>query len=927
MPGTARGSSVGNDHGTREAARSLTLAGDVGRTTGSEAKLVKGLFSLKGVDVLLSDGSTARVRVIRPSDAQAVVEFHGRLSPETIWLRYFTPHPHLSEAEVAQLVRSDDPDHVALVVERDGRIIAIAQYEREPGKDEAEVAFVIEDAFQGRGIGTTLLGHLASIARQHGIKIFVADTLSVNTQMLQVFRNAGFVRHSRHSGDGIVRVVLDIAPTEQARQAADARDAHAIVASMERLLRPRAVAVIGAARERGKIGHELLTNIVKSGFTGPVYPVNPNARAVASLPSWPSIQAVPEKVDLAVISVPAAMVLEEVRACGEAGVGALVIVTAGFAEMGPKGKEMQDEIVGLAHDYGMRVVGPNCFGLLNTDPAYSLNATFAPDQALLGRVGFVSQSGGLGIAILAEARERGLGLSSFVSMGNKADVSGNDLLIWWENDPNTDVALMYLESFGNPRRFARLARRISKAKPIVVVKSGRSSAGMRAASSHTAALATQDRVVDAVLEQTGVIRVESIEELFDLSEFLGNQPLPVGKRVGILTNSGGPGVLAADACAGHGLEVPALSEELKGKLAKADPGFAALGNPVDLGAGASAKAYEECLKALMASGEVDAVMVVFTPPIVTRADEVMTAVKSAVDWAVAKGHDIPVTASMLGTPKGQSLVRSDGKRIPLLTYPENAARVIGRAVEYSNWRKRPEGSFLSREGIDINGARALLESSKDEDGWVLGSAALSVLSCYGIPVVRTEQVASPKEAAQAAESIGCPVALKIMGHGIVHKSDIGGVALGLQSPEEAAKAYRRMRARVGESMTGAVVQPMAPEGVETIVGFLQDPSFGPQVLFGLGGTAVELLGDSMLRLAPLSDLDAWDMVHGLKGSPLLTGGYRGAKPVDTKALAELLQRVGALAEDLPEVLEMDANPVTARPDGVLVLDARLRVGA
>jgi acetyl coenzyme A synthetase (ADP forming)-like protein len=891
--------------------------GRPGGAPGGRAQADPGPLDPEGVDVLLADGSTARVRPIRPEDGPAVVELHGRLSKESVVRRYFGAHPRLSDEEVARLTRSGDPDHLALVAERAGRLVGIAQYDRTVGADEAEVAFVVDDAFQGRGVGTLLLEHLAAAGRRHGIRRFVADTMADNHRMLSVFRNVGFARRSSLE-HGIVHVVLDIAPSEQALEAADQRDRLAVVQSMRRLLRPGSVAVIGASRTPGTIGHELVRNLVAGGFQGPVYPVNPNARHVASLPCWPSVEALPAEIDLAVVAVPAPAVPDVVEACGRKGVGALVVVSSGFAETGPEGAAAERAVVRLAHAYGMRLVGPNCFGVLETDPAVSLNATFAPVPPLPGRVGFVSQSGGLGIAILGEARARGLGLSSFVSMGNKADVSGNDLLTWWEQDPRTDVALLYLESFGNPRKFARLARRISRTKPIVVVKAGRSGPGRAAASSHTAALASPDQAVDALVHQTGAIRVDTIEELFDVAEVLVHQPLPTGRRLGILTNAGGPGVLAADAAAGLGLVVAPLSIGTEQAIRASSPSAAAVSNPVDLGAAASAEAYERCLGVLLRSGEVDAVLVIFTPPLVTGTEEVARAVVRGAD---ASTSSVPVLVSLLGTTEGRAALRAGRRPVPCFTYPETALRALAHAVRHAEWRARPKGTVPALDRVDANAARRLLEGA---EAWVTGTLALSVLAAYGLAVAPTEEATTADAAAEAAKRFGFPVALKAHGPGLLHKADVGGVRLGLRSPEEVAAAFEAMHAALGATMSGALVQPMAETGAETIIGFVRDRAFGPQVLFGLGGTAVELLGDHVVRLAPLTDVEAAEMVRGLKGSPLLLG-YRGSTPVDLDALVDALLRVSRLADDLPEIAELDANPVVATPSGALVLDARLRV--
>lgn len=881
---------------------------------------------LEGVDVVLADGSLAHVREVRADDATRIAAFNEAQSLETIRLRYFNAHRILSERELERLTRTGDPDHLALVVEQDRTLVAVAQYDREVGRDEAEVAFLVGDDHQGKGVGTILLEHLASAARRNGIKRFVASTLADNRRMLDVFASVGFARRSTLEHD-VVGVVLDITPTRQAQEAADERDRIAVVQSLRHLLSPRSVAVVGASRHPGTIGYELVRNLVDGGLEGPVYPVNPHTDHVASLPCWPTVSAVPGPVDLAVVAVPASSVPGVVDECGRKGVGSLVIVSAGFAEASEDGRAAQREVLRTARRHGMRVVGPNCFGVLSTDPAVSMNATFAADVPMAGHVGFASQSGGLGIAILAEAKVRHLGLSSFVSLGNKADVSGNDLITWWEADDRTRVILLYLESLGNARKFARLARRIGRTKPIVVVKSGRSRAGQRAASSHTAAMASPETAVDALFAQAGVLRVDTVEELFDTAETLVDQPLPSGRRVAVLTNSGGPGVLAADAASGHGLEVVELSPATQHRLRQITPSAGGVRNPVDLGAEASAEAYGKSLEVLLADDEVDSVVVVFTPPLVTQTDDVARAVVRATDAAAQAGQERPVVVSLLGSTSGRAILRTASHPIPSFTYPETAVRALARATQYADWRAQPAGEVPELAGFDLAGVRAVLErDGADTDGWLTGVDALDVLAACGIPVQPTSPVGTADEAAERAAELGFPVVLKAVGAGIVHKSDIGGVRLGLTSTDEVAAAFDDMRTHVGERMRGAILQPMAEVGVEVIAGFVQDLAFGPQVLFGLGGVAVELLGDHATRLAPLTDRDARSMVLGLHSSPLLTG-YRGSAPVDVDGLVDLVLRVGRLAEEVPELVEMDANPVIVTAERPVVVDARLRVAA
>jgi len=880
--------------------------------------------SPSGFDVLLVDGTTAHIRSSAPSDASVIGAFYARLSHESIVLRYFSAHPQLSAQEIEQLTTPDGIDIVVFVAELHDMIIAIAQYYREPGRDEAEVAFLVDDLYQSHGLGTILLEHLALEARRHGIRRFVASTLSENHKMLRVFADAGFV-HQYHRDAEVVRVVLDIQPSAEALAATEARDRTATVRSMARLLEPHSIAVVGAGRQRGTIGHELLRNLLANGFQGPVYPVNPSASYVASIPCWPSVKAIPGEVDLAVIAVPEPAVEQAVEDCGEKGVSALVVITAGFAERGSVGSDTQRALAALAHRHGMRMVGPNCFGVINTNPSVSMNATFAPETPLPGHVGFASQSGGLGIAILGEAAARDLGLSSFVSMGNKADVSGNDLLQWWEEDQATTVIMLYLESFGNPRKFNRIARRVGHSKPIIAVKSGRSQAGTRAASSHTAALASSDDAVDALFHQTGVVRVETIEELFDVGEILAHQPVPTGRRVTIVGNAGGPGVLAADACISHGLEVPELSADLQSVLADLLPPGASVGNPIDLAASATAEGYTQALDALLASDEIDAVIVIFTPPLVTRADDVAHAVVAAVNAAAVAGRNKSVVASFLGAATARPILHGASRPVPCFAYPENAARALAHAAAYGRWLARPLGVIPLLDNTQPNVARRLIAAAcPSGSGWLTGADANGVLAAYGIGVVSTTLVRDVEAAVAEVKRLGCPVALKAWGPAIVHKSDVGGVRLAVTGPDAVKVAFTEMAATLGDSMEGAVVQPMVNGGVETIVGFVQNPEFGPQVVFGLGGTAVELLGDAVTRLAPLTDLDARDMVLGLRAAPLLLG-YRGSQPVDIEALVDVVLRLGRLAEDLPEIAEADCNPVIATSAGAYVVDARMRV--
>jgi acetyl coenzyme A synthetase (ADP forming)-like protein len=876
-------------------------------------------------DVVSADGRTVRIRPIRPDDDERVLRLYERLSPESMYLRFFSPVPAAMAHQTERLTQVDQDQHVAIVAEHGDDLVAMARYDREPPGDTAEVAFVVDDAHQGRGLGTLLLEHLAAIGRGQGIRRFVATTLPQNRRMLEVFRDAGYEVTS-HFEQGTFEVSFSIGATEASLAAQLDREHRAEGRSVAELLTPSSIAVIGAGRRRGTIGHEILRNLLAGGFTGAVYPVNANAHSVAGVRAYPTIGDVPEEVDLAVVTVPAADVPDTVRQCAAKAVRGLVIVSAGFAETGGDQAQVEHELVELARRHGMRVVGPNCMGVINTNPMVGMNATFAPFVPTAGRIAFSSQSGGLGIELLGRAAELGLGISTFVSVGNKADVSGNDLLQYWEEDPDTDVILLYLESFGNPRKFARLARRVSRAKPIIAVKSGRTQAGSRAAGSHTAALASSDVAVEALFRQAGVIRVDTLEELFDATQVLAHQPLPSGTRVAIVSNGGGPGILAADACAGAGLEVPELSAATQSALRDLASPDAGVRNPIDLVASASATTYERALRTVLAEDQIDAVIVIFVPPLVTQPDAVARAIRAAANDAGRK----PLVACFLGRHGIPDALRSshaDERSIPSFAFPESAAAALGHAAGYAAWRRRPEGSVPDLPDVDVQRAQVIVarEIGASSDGaWLAPSVAATLCECFGVAVVSTVRVEASSEAVEAAEELGYPVALKAGSGGIVHRTDVGAVHLSLASAEAVEHAFTAMYERLGDEMGGAIIQPMVEPGIETIIGLTRDPLFGSLVVFGMGGTAAELMRDTALRILPITDLDAREMVRSLRMSPLLFG-YRGAPAVDVEMLEQLLLRVGRLAEEVPEVAEMDCNPVIASPEGVSVVDVKVHL--
>jgi acetyl coenzyme A synthetase (ADP forming)-like protein len=872
-------------------------------------------------DVVLADGGTAQVRPIRADDAQALPDLHARLSEESIYKRFFSPHPVLTAEEIERFANVDYADRMALVAVINDELVAVARYDRVPDGDAAEVAFVVDDRHQGRGLGTLLLEHLAGIARERGISRFVADTLVGNEAMLGVFRDAGFDQARHFDAAGVIHVSFPITPTATSVRAAEERERVASVRSVERLLRPRSIAVVGAGRRPGSIGHALLQNLLDSGFTGDLFPVHPTAERIADLRAHPSVRDIPSDVDLAIIAVPAAAVWNVVDDCGTKGVRCLVVITAGFAETGGAGLDAERELVHRAHAYGMRMVGPNCMGIMNTDPSIRMNATFAPFRPVPGRVAFSSQSGALGIAMLEEADRLGLGISSFVSVGNKADISGNDLLRFWEQDPLTDVVLLYLESFGNPRKFSRVARQVARTKPVIAVKSGRSQAGTRAASSHTAALASADIAVDALFRQTGVIRVDTLQQLFDVAQVLAHQPLPSGNRVAIVGNAGGPGILVADAAESIGLEVPELSPAAQAQLRSFVAAAAAVQNPVDLVASASAEEFEGAMRVVLAEEGIDAVIVVFIPPLVTKPDDVASAIARATADATK-----PTLAVFLATEDAPEALRSGPRVVPTFRYPEPAAHALGHAVAYARWLARPEGRVPELPGLDTAAARALVATalgSHPDGTWLDPVSAVALLSAYGIPVANSRRVASAGEAMATAAELGFPVALKAAGD-IIHKTDLGAVRLGLETADAVHDAYVAMESSLGATMGGAVLQSMVSSGVETIVGVLHDPSFGPLVMFGSGGTAVELFADRAVRILPLTDLDVAELVRSTRGSPLLFG-YRGGAPVDVAGLEALVHRVGRLVDDVPEIAEMDLNPVIVSASGAVVVDAKIRL--
>jgi acetyl coenzyme A synthetase (ADP forming)-like protein len=866
-------------------------------------------------DIVLRDGSTLRLRPVRPGDEAALKELHDRLSPDSAYFRFFGLRAD-SDDEVSRLLRTDYDNEFSLVAESGMRLSGVASYSRNLRFPErAEVAFTIADALQGRGVGTRMLETLATIARDHHIRVFDAYVLHDNDRMTRVFLDSGF-QVERRLEEGVFHVVLRLEPTAAYEARAAERSQHAATASMKNFFEPKAVAVIGANRERGKIGSEILHNLA-GGFTGRLFAVHPSASSVEGIPAYGSVTAIPEPIDLAVIAAPAAHVGTIVDECVAKGVKALVIISAGFSETGADGRAREREILEKVRAAGIRLIGPNCMGIINTNPAVCLNATFSPVAPIEGRIAFSTQSGALGLAILDYARELNIGISTFVSVGNKTDVSGNDLIQYWADDPHTDVILLYLESFGNPRRFAQIARRVARKKPIVAVKAGRSQAGARAASSHTGALAASDAVVDALFRQAGVVRTNTLEELFDVATLLAHQPLPEGPRVAVLTNAGGPGILAADACEANGLQLAPLGESTIAALRAFLPAAASVANPVDMLASAPPDHYRRATKLLLADTAIDSLLVIFIPPLVTEAKEVARAIVEG-----SAGTRKPVLANFISARGAPPELAP----LPSYMFPEAAVTALARATAYGAWRRRPTGSIPTLTGVDRPVIRAMIDGALARgEGWLTPVEAETLVAAVGVSTAKARLVTSGEEAVVMGRELGYPVALKAVGPEILHKSDLGGVMLDIRDGDTLGEAFRTMKARVGTAMTGATVQQMVPGGVDLLVGALFDSTFGPLVACGSGGVLVDLLQDTVFRIHPLTDVDATEMVRSLKAAALLHG-YRGHPPADEAAAIDVLLRISALLEICPEIHELDINPLKVLDRGARAVDVRVRVG-
>lgn len=876
--------------------------------------------------VVLADGGIGRVRPIVPADAAGLDAMFHRMGRDSVYQRFFRHKSTLSPDELEYFTTVDYDDRMAFVMEIGQHIVAVGRYDRMPDAPTvAEVAFGVEDGHQGRGIGSHLLTHLTNYARNNGVSAFRAYVLPDNYAMMRVFRGAGYAM-KRDIEQGVYTVEFPVEMTSEVVQMSGAHEQRAVANSLLPVFYPRSVAIVGASRDEHSIGGRLMRNILGAHFSGTVYPVNPNAASVSSVKAYTSVSAIPDPVDLAIVVVPARFVLDVARDCAAKGVKGIVVISAGFSETGPAGAELEDQLLAVCRDAGMRMIGPNCMGLLNTDPAVRLDVTFAPAFPPQGNVAMSSQSGALGIAILDYARESDIGISTFVSVGNKADVSGNDLMLYWEGDPATDVILLYVESFGHPRRFARIARRIAHRKPIVAVKSGRTAAGARAASSHTGALASVEVAVSALFRQAGVIRTDTLEQMFEVASLLANQPLPQGRRVAVLTNAGGPAILAVDALESEDLEVVEFSPELQMALRGGLAAEAAVRNPVDMIASAGPDQYRAALRALIDSDEIDAVIIVYIPTTPGGLAQVQRAVADTVEGGT---RDKTLLAVYMEADVGDRPKAPTGRiRIPEYSFPEPAARALARAARYAEWRRQPEGVVVEFDDISPETAQRVLAGALErlgaEGGWLEPEEAEAILAAYGITHARSSVATSVEEAVRCARDWGRSVVLKVIAPSVLHKSDVGGIALDV-GLDEIPEAFDRIMG-VAADATGVLVQEFVPGGHEVIVGMTEDPSFGPLLAFGLGGVFVELIGDVSFRIHPLTDVDAAEMISEVKSARLLEG-YRGGEEGDIAALRETLLRVSALIDDLPEIAEMDLNPVKVLPpgQGLSVVDMRMRV--
>ena len=875
----------------------------------SEA-LPEGYPLLAEADVVLRDGTVARLRPIRPGDAEAIHRFHAGQSEESIYLRFFAPIRQLSQRDVERFTTVDYVDRMALVATIRDEIIGIGRYDRVT-PESAEVAFNISDHYQGKGIGSVLLEHLAAIAQEHGISRFEAEVLPQNRKMLSVFADAGYEVSKRYE-DGVVVLHFDIEPTAQSLSVRFAREHRAEAVSVSSLLNPRSIAVVGVSRRERAIGHQVMRHILDAGFAGEVYPVNPEGGTLLGTQAYPSVSDLPGPVDLAVVAVPAAAVPGVVEECAAQGVHGVLVISSGFAEVGDDGARLQQQVLRIARDNGMRVIGPNSFGVINNDDSVRLNASLSPSIPPAGHLGLYSQSGALAVANLDSATRRNLGVSEFVSAGNRVDVSGNDVMQYWIDDDRTKAVGLYLETMGNPRKFSRIARALAANKPVIVVKSF-----VGAVPGHRVRSATvRPHAFGSMLAQAGVIHVENVHQMFDAAQLLLHQPLPRGNRVAIVTNSHQLGTISAGNAAAWGLEVTH--------------------GPVSVRTEATAKEFRVAVDAAFADEHVDSVVVCFIPPVGALDHDVVEAVRHA-----ALRSEKPCVATLLGmrgvdnaegnlVPEDPGGDATDGPRqaVPLYGMPEDAIRALGLATRYGTWREKDKGEPVVRDGIRRSAAREIIDrvlADYPEGRALTDDESHELLAAYGIDLWRRVEVDSAAEAVAAADSLGYPVVLKSLSPLVRGQSLLDGVRVDLRDADTVAVAFETMDQNLAPlDANYFVVQKMANRGVSCVLGSVEDPLFGPVISFSLAGSPTELIGDIAYRIPPLTDVDAREIVDDIKLAPLLNG-HRGATPVDRAAIEDVLGRLSLMSDDFLELASVVLNPVMAHAQGATVLGAEIQV--
>jgi acyl-CoA synthetase (NDP forming)/GNAT superfamily N-acetyltransferase len=869
---------------------------------------------------LLTDGTTVEIRPARPDDFGAVQDMHANMSPENLYLRFFSLSRMAAEREAQRICREPSPDRAALLAVLDGHVVGCSSYDvAGNGSKSAEVAMAVADDMHGRGIGTLLLEHLVSLARSRGVRAFVAETLTENAPMLEVFAHAGLRAH-RALSDGVYEISFPLPVGEGDADfgayhvAVAERERSADVASLRHVLTPASIAVIGASRHRGSVGRAILQNIIHAGFPGPVYAVNPGAAQLDGVPCVPSAAALPEQVDLAVIAAPTAAVIGIAEDCGRRGVKALVVTTSGLD------RAARAELLSICRRHGMRLVGPACFGVANT--AISLDATFAAASPRPGMVGLALQSGGVGVVLLEHLSRLGIGISSFVSLGDKDDVSGNDMLLWWQSDAATKLALLYLDSFGNPRKFARSARTIGRQTPVLTVHVGRSAEGRRLAAARAAAELAPRLTRQALFEQAGVIATANLGELLDTTVLLASQPAPAGRSVGVVSNTQGGAVLGADACGDAGLQVASLSEDTRRALRDLLPGVASVAGPVNTTAAVAPGLFGRCLELVGADPGVDAVLVLTATTATSDLVPEVRAPRLPVPIAVAVMDQVEAVRLLPGLEEGSPAV-------PAYAYPESAARALGHAARYGIWRATPPGNVPELEGVNRDRARELADGFLAENpggGWLPLEQGAELLNCYGLRLGDAITATTEDGAATAAARFGGPVAVRADGPGLGHRTDAEITLLDLHGEDEVRRGFRSLRETFGDRLEGVVVQPMITGGVEVKINVLEEQVFGPLVLFGLAGAAADVLADRAARLAPMTESDAEEMIRSVPSAPLLFG-RAGTPAADVASLKDMLLRISQLAEDLPQVAELELSPVVARPDGAVAITWHVRIQA